>query len=57
VTRRSDLDNGISARQGADIQTHTSHRVFLSQRLILTGVGFVSDRATQAFKASLSKTE
>jgi hypothetical protein len=45
VTRRCDPDNDISARQGADIYADTSHHVFFWQRLILTGVGFVSDNA------------
>jgi hypothetical protein len=30
-------------RQGANIHPHASHHVFFWQRLLLAGVGFVSD--------------
>ena len=50
---RHDLGNPVIAsqchhlhRQGADIHSHASHRVFFWQHLIRTGVGFVFDRST-----------
>ena len=61
---RHDLGNPVITsqfhhlhRQGANVHSHASHRVFFWQHPILTGVGFVSDRATYAYKASPSKAD